>query len=110
VMDENQTATAKAALQKFGLPTAAGVIGTGVGLILTRKPSSNRQSSNSKGVGNLVDDLRSKLESVIGKSDDGDDQQSTRQRGTQNLSAKQLADRRRQREQRRKQRRSRARR
>ena len=110
MMDENQKTTVKAALQKFGLPTAAGVIGTGVGLIVTRKPSSKRHTSNSKGVGNLVDDLRSKLDSVIGKNDDGDGQQSTSRRGTQSVSAKQLADRRRQREQRRKQRRSRARR
>ena|SRR5437763_330311 len=108
-MAENRTATVKA-LQKFGLPTAAGVVGTGVGLILTRKPNSNRGAADAKGVGNLVDDLRAKLESIIGKNDDGggSSRQSTRRR-TQTLSAKELTERRRAREQRRNQRRSRAR-
>jgi hypothetical protein len=101
------------ALQKFGLPTAAGVVGTGLGLILTRKQTSGRSGSD-KGGGNLVDDLRGKLESVVGKGDGGGSgggggQQSTRSR-TQQRSAKELADRRRAREQRRNQRRSRGRR
>jgi hypothetical protein len=106
VMDANQT-TVKAALQKFGLPTVAGVVGTGVGLILTRKPNSGRPGGD-KGVGNLVDELRGKLESVIGKSDGSGAQQTARRR-TQHVSAKQLAERRRAREQRRTQRRSGAR-
>ena len=107
-MGENRTATVKAALQKFGLPTAAGAVGTGIGLILTRKPNS-RGSRRDKGVGNLVDDLRGKLESVIGKNDDDGGGQSAR-RQTQNLSTKELTERRRARDQRRNQRRSRARR
>jgi hypothetical protein len=105
-MDDNRVATVKEALGRFGLPTAAGVVGTGVGLILTRKPSTN----STGGIGNLVDDLRGKLESVIGRDDDGSSkQQQPTRRQTQNLSAKQLTARRRAREQRRKQRRTRAR-
>ena len=109
MMDENRAAAVKSALQKFGLPTAAGVVGTGVGLILTRKPSSSRDGSDAKGIGTLVDDLKSKLESVIGKTND-DSSGRAQQRRTQNVSAQQLAERRRAREQRRNQRRSRARR
>ena len=102
MMDDNRT---KATLQKLGIPTAAGIVGTGVGLILTRKPN-----SNAKGVGNLVDDLRGKLESVIGKNDGGGGGRQSASGSTQNISPKELADRRRQREQRRNQRRSRSKR
>jgi hypothetical protein len=106
--DADRTGTLKAALRKFGIPTAAGVIGTGAGLILTRKPNAGRAVPDRKGVGNLVDDLRGKLESVIGKNDN---KQSNRQSTTsrsQQLSAKELTQRRRAREQRRNRRRSRA--
>jgi hypothetical protein len=98
----------KQALRKFGLPTAAGIIGTGAGLILTRKPNSGRAVPDMKGVGNLVDDLRGKLDAVIGKSDDGDKTRSSATSRTRQLSTKQLTQRRRAREQRRNKRRSRA--
>ena len=104
MIEGQQRETLKAALQKFGLPTVAGVVGTGVGLILTRKASSG--SGSDKGMGNLVDDLKGKLESVIGKSDgEGRGGRESTGQQTQQRSAKELEERRRAREQRRKQRR-----
>jgi hypothetical protein len=51
------------------VPAAASVVGAGAGIALTRK--STRRSMpdlNSRGIGELADDLRDKLEAVLGKA------------------------------------------
>jgi len=105
--------TAKQALQKLGLPTVAGVLGAGAGLILTRtrKPSGG-VSSLKDGVGDLFDDLRQKLESVTGKvgSSSGAGASTGGNARAATLSPDDLAERRRVRGERRQQRRSRSRR
>ena len=59
------------ALRKFALPTLVGAIGTGAGLFLTRKqtPGSSKDG-NSRGIGDLADDLRRKLDSVLNGRDE----------------------------------------
>jgi hypothetical protein len=104
---------AKSALQKFGLPTAAGAIGAGAGLILTRKPSTGRSSlPDMKGVGDLFEDLRSKLDTVIGRDGGNGSSSSAPGRGGggqgRQLTPDQIASRRREREQRRNKRRGRS--
>ena len=43
------------------IPTAAGLVGGGLGLVLTRKP-------NGRSAGDLADDLLGKVESIVGLS------------------------------------------
>jgi hypothetical protein len=105
-------AGAKSAVQKFGLPTAAGAIGAGAGLILTRKPSTGRSSlPDMKGVGDLFEDLRGKLDTVIGREGGNGSSSSASGRGGgqgRQLTPDQIASRRREREQRRNKRRGRS--
>jgi hypothetical protein len=106
----DRMAGAKSALQKFGLPTAAGAIGAGAGLVLTRKPGTGGSSlPDMKGDGDLFDDLRGKLESAIGRDDTnaGSSSEPVGGRGGgARRSLDEIASRRREREQRRKKRRS----
>jgi hypothetical protein len=55
--------------RKFLLPGAASVLGAGAGLVLTRsrKLGDSLPSLNDVGIGDLADDLRSKVSSVVGK-------------------------------------------
>jgi hypothetical protein len=56
--------------KKLVLPAAASLAGAGAGLVLTRKSVRNAMPDlGDRGIGDLVDDLRGKLDSVIGKGD-----------------------------------------
>jgi hypothetical protein len=99
-------------LRKFLLPGAASVIGAGAGLVLTKsdKLKDALPSLNGAGIGDLAEDLRSKIGSVAGTSESGGGKQSTSESGGsqsgshRTLSAKELEKRQRERQQRRKQR------
>ena len=52
--------------RKLLLPAAATVVGAGAGLVLTRKPV--RKSIPRLDLGDLADDLRTKVDSAIGKA------------------------------------------
>ena len=101
-------------LRKFLLPGAASVIGAGAGLVLTRtdKLKDALPSLNGAGIGDLAEDLRSKIGSVTGASSqsgggggEGRSRSSTSQSGSRRtLSANELEKRQRERQQRRKQR------
>ena len=100
---------AKEALRKAVVPGAASVVGAGAGLFLTRK---NRSITSALpdlkdlGIGNLADDLRGKVENVVGKTNSSGSRQSAPGRRT--FDASDLAARRQEREERRNRRRSRA--
>lgn len=102
-LDKRKTADR---LREFGLPTAAGVVAAGAGLVLTRKRRPRDVVPDVKGVGDLVDDLRGKLDSVIGKGGSG---RATEEpgRNTDQFSSDEFAKRRRARAQRRNERRGR---
>jgi hypothetical protein len=56
-------------LRKALLPAAASIAGAGIGLVLTRKPKLRERMPDldRAGVGDLVHDLRGRVESVLGK-------------------------------------------
>ena len=86
--------------RKFLLPGAASLVGAGAGLALTRanKLRDSLPSLDDVGVGDLVDDLKTKLNSTVGTiSDTGDNARRT-------LSSDELTDHRRRRADARKQR------
>jgi hypothetical protein len=83
-------------LKRLLLPGAASVLGTGVGLALTK--------ADKLGIDDLADDLRSKLSSVTGNSSSGPDRSTASSGSRQTLDSKELAKRQRERQQRRKQR------
>ena len=58
------------ALRRFALPAVAGVVGmAAAGLFLTRKQKARSSTNdNNRGIGDLTDDLRRKLDSVLDKS------------------------------------------
>jgi hypothetical protein len=76
-------------LRKLLLPTVAGVAGSALAVVLTKKPKQladlvpkqlgdavpnvrDAMPQLSGGVGEITDDLRGRLDSVLGKGDDGD--------------------------------------
>jgi hypothetical protein len=89
-----------ARLRKMLLPAAAGVIGAGAGLALTSKRRLRDAVPNQLGMGDLVDDLRGRLDSAMGRSNSS-------ARTTQHLESDEYERRRREREQHRNQRRAR---
>lgn len=97
-------------LRKFLLPGAASVIGAGAGLVLTRtdKLKDALPSLNGAGIGDLAEDLRSKIGSVTGGSHSGGGSESSSesrrsQSGSRRtLNANELEKRQRERQQRRK--------
>lgn len=95
-------------LRKLLLPGAASVLGAGAGLVLTRtdKLRDALPSINSGGIGDLTEDLRSKIGSVTGTSQSGGGEQSSRRSSSSRptLDSKELERRRRERQQHRKQR------
>jgi hypothetical protein len=103
-------------LRKFLLPGAASVIGAGAGLVLSRsgKLKDALPSLNGAGIGDLAEDLRSKIGSVAGtsqsrggssSSSESRSQSSRSQSGSRrSLNANELEKRQRERQQRRKQR------
>ena len=95
--------------KKLVVPVAASVAGAGAGLALTRK-SVRRRMPDLGGVGSIADDLRTKLDSVVGKaqpSQDGDRDEAASS-GLPQIDPKELDQRLREREQRRKERRARS--
>ena len=99
--------------KSLAVPAVASVAGAGLGLVLTRKSVRNAMPDFGD-VGNLADDLRAKLDTVIGKvssSGDGGQSRSTSTRSTRStrsIDSGELDRRLREREQRRKARRSRS--
>ncbi len=102
------------ALRKLGIPVTAGAIAAGAGLILTRKKSGHSLPGiNDLGVGDLADDLRRKLDSVLNRTNQPKEQPKDQPKGerrsaspaTRHVDLDELAQRRREREQRRSQRR-----
>jgi hypothetical protein len=92
----------RAGLRKLLLPGAASVLGAGAGLALSRteKLRDALPTLDDVGIGDLADDLRTKLNSVVGKGDTG----GATGRSTSPLDSDEYQARRRQREERRKQR------
>ena len=59
---------AQKALRELGIPAVAGVVAAGAGIVLRRKPDARGVVPDVKGgVGDLVDDLRGKVEAVVRK-------------------------------------------
>jgi hypothetical protein len=99
------------ALRRFGLPTAAGALGAGAGLFLTRKQqmSGSLPKLGDLGLGDLADDLRGRVESVLQKAEPTARLKSAFDSGgNRHLDADELERRRREREQRRSRRRARS--
>jgi len=99
----------QSAVRKFGLPTAAGALGAGAGLFLTRKRNLRDALPNlgERGFGDLAEDLRDRVESVLHKADGPGRMKSTSSaRGSRGLDPDELERRRHDREQRRNRRRA----
>ena len=96
----------KAALRKLLVPAAASLVGAGAGLALTRteKLRDALPSLDDMGMGDLADDLRTKLNSVIGKADSRASEARTSSGSSSPLDSAELEARLRRREERRKQR------
>jgi hypothetical protein len=106
ILEEKQTA-----LRKFVLPTAAGALGAGAGLFLTRKRNARgaTPSFGDLGIASLADDLRGRVESVLHKADPSMRVRSAfESAGSGRLDSGQLEKRRHEREQRRNRRRARS--
>ena len=95
----------RAGLKKLLLPAAASLAGAGAGLALTRTDKLRHAlpTLDDIGIGDLADDLRAKLNSVVGKVDSGLGRTSTGPSSSP-LDSAELEARRRRREERRKQR------
>jgi hypothetical protein len=101
----------QAPLRRFGLPTAAGALGAGAGLLLTRKRkmSGSMPKLGDLGLGDLADDLRGRVEAVLQKAEPTARMKSAFDSGGgRHLDANELGRRRREREQRRSRRRARS--
>ena len=100
----------RATLRKTVLPAAASLVGAGLGLVLTKKPNvaDALPDRGHLGVGDLADDLRSKLDSVLDKLPaSARSVQTSVTRRASTLGSDEFERRRRDREERRKQRRAR---
>ena len=98
-------------LRKMLLPAAAGVVGAGTGLFLTRKQKFRTTVSDfgDLGIGGLAEDLRAKLDSALGKVDISSRFESfPGSNGNGHIDSQELEQRRRDREQRRNRRRARS--
>ena len=97
----------EARLRNLIVPAAASLVGAGAGLVLTRKPVRTALPDRDK-IGELTDDLREKLDSVVGKVQSSSAfAQVTRSSHTHRLDARELEERVRARAQHRSQRRAR---
>jgi hypothetical protein len=92
--------------RKLAVPGAASLVGAGAGLVLTRTRSlrSALPKLDDVGMGDLVDDLRTKVSSVVGSGDSGNSERQTSNSPSTPLSTSELEARRRRREERRQQR------
>src|SRR3954452_620946 len=96
--------------RKLFVPAAATLAGAGAGLVLTRKSVRNALPDlGDKGIGNLTDDLRTKLGSVVdkGRSQLGSNGESGTS-GSPHIDPRELEQRRRERDERRSKRRARS--
>jgi|tagenome__1003787_1003787.scaffolds.fasta_scaffold20957886_5 hypothetical protein len=94
----------KGNLRKMLVPAAAGVVGAGTGLFLTRKQRfrDTMPDFTELGISDLAEDLRGKLDSVLGKVDISSRAEgSSSSTGNGHIDSQELARRRRDREQRR---------
>jgi hypothetical protein len=76
---ETDTGAGMNSLRRLAVPAAVGVVGSAVGLLLTKKPKSLREAIPNVrdaipqlpegGIGELTDDLRGRLDSVLGRGD-----------------------------------------
>ena len=94
-------------LRKLWVPTAAGIAGAGAGLAFTRKQNGGKSFPNLH-VGDITDDLRERLESVLHIGQSSSRSQSSRDSSGSHLDKDELERRRSEREQRRQQRRAKA--
>jgi|tagenome__1003787_1003787.scaffolds.fasta_scaffold19957234_2 hypothetical protein len=86
----------KSAMQKLRFPAAVGLAGAGAGLLLTNKPKVRAALPGLKNVGDLADDLKEKLETVLGK-DSPSTRESVSRAATRRVDADELRSRRRER-------------
>lgn len=94
------------ALRKFALPAVAGLAGTAAAVFLTGKQKARGPANEvSRGIGDLTDDLRRKLDSVLNKSTPSPREGLRDSQPTPTLIPDEFAERRREREQRRRRRR-----
>jgi hypothetical protein len=101
ILEDKETA-----LRKFALPTLAGVVGTAAGLFLTRKQKPRSSTNdNNRGIGDLADDLRRKLDSVLNKGEPSSHDGLSDAQPTGDFIPEEFGERRREREQRRRRRR-----
>ena len=105
----DQDGRAKPAAQKLLLPTAVSVAAAGAGVLLTSKRSKVREALpeiKNLGVGDLAEDLRGKLDKVLGKNDSSSRHESAAaSAGFRRVDADELRSRRRERAERRSRRR-----
>ena len=93
--------------KKLAVPAAASLAGAGAGLVLTRK-SVRKAMPDLGDLGNVADDLRTKLESMVGKAQPSHDGEPKASSGLRHIDPRELDQRLREREQRRKARRARS--
>src|SRR4051794_24705625 len=93
--------------KNLAVPAAASLAGAGVGLVLTRK-SVRKAMPDLGDIGNLADDLRTKLDTVIGKASPSGGGGQSRSTQARSIDPGELDQRLREREQRRKARRTRS--
>ena len=93
--------------KKLAVPAAASLAGAGAGLVLTRK-SVRKAMPDLGDLGNIADDLRTKIESVVGKAHPSHDGEGKASSSLRQIDPRELDQRLRDREQRRKARRARS--
>jgi hypothetical protein len=94
------------ALRRFALPAVAGVVGTAAALFLTLKQKTRSSTNdNSRGIGDLTDDLRRKLDSVLNKGEQSSHDGLSDARPPADFIPEEFGERRREREERRRSRR-----
>jgi hypothetical protein len=102
-VNEDRKQSAQKALKEFGIPVVAGVVAAGAGILWRRKPDLRGAVPDMKGgVGDLMDDLRGKVEAVGNKSGTGTSTKPSREADKRD----EFAERRKAREQRRNDRRN----
>ena len=93
--------------KRLVVPAAASLAGAGAGLVLTRK-SVRKAMPDLGDLGNVADDLRTRLESVVGKVQPSQSGARAASSGGRQIDPRELDERLREREQRRKARRARS--
>ena len=95
--------------KKLLVPAAASLAGAGAGLALTRKSVRKAMPDlGDRGIGDIADDLKSKLDSVIGRAQSTTHIGGGSDKATRHIDSRELHQRLREREERRKRRRARS--